>query len=53
MQFDIPRTIFAEEHEIFRNSVARFLKEEVLPDYEKWEDEGRTPPEICRRAGEL
>ena len=53
MQFDIPRTIFAEEHEIFRNSVARFLKEEVLPDYEKWEDEGRTPPEIWRRAGEL
>ena len=53
MEFGLPRTIYAEEHEIFRNSVARFLQEEVLPDYEKWEDEGRTPPEIWHRAGEL
>ena len=53
MEFGLPRTIYAEEHEIFRNSVARFLQEEVLPDYEKWEDEGRTPTEIWHRAGEL
>ncbi len=53
MQFEIPRTIYAEEHEIFRDSVARFLKEEVLPEYEKWEDEGRTPRDIWVRAGEV
>lgn len=53
MNFEIPRTLYAEEHEIFRSSVARFLKEEVLPDYASWEEAGRTPPEIWRRAGEL
>ena len=53
MQFGIPRTIYAEEHEIFRASVARFLKEEVLPEYESWEDAGRTPREIWQRAGEV
>ena len=53
MNFEIPRTLYAEEHEIFRSSVARFLKEEVLPDYASWEEAGRTPPEIWCRAGEL
>ena len=53
MDFGIPRNIYCEEHEIFRKSVARFLQEEVLPDYEKWEDEGRTPQAIWYRAGEL
>ena len=53
MDFGIPRNIYREEHEIFRKSVARFLQEEVLPDYEKWEDEGRTPQAIWCRAGEL
>tara|TARA_B100000315_G_scaffold248291_1_gene278012 strand:- start:6906 stop:8051 length:1146 start_codon:yes stop_codon:yes gene_type:complete len=53
MQFEIPRTIYAEEHEIFRDTVARFLKEEVLPEYEKWEDAGRTPRDIWLRAGEV
>jgi len=53
MQFEIPRTIYAEEHEIFRDSVARFLQEEVLPVYESWEDAGRTPRDIWLRAGEV
>jgi len=53
MDFEIPRTIFGQEHEIFRDTVARFLKNEVLPHYDAWEDAGRTPPEIWRRAGEL
>lgn len=53
MQFGIPRTIYSDEHEIFRESVARFLKEEVLPHYEAWEDAGRTPREIWKRAGDI
>ncbi|MDA0239701.1 MAG: acyl-CoA dehydrogenase family protein [Proteobacteria bacterium] len=53
MQFGIPRTIYGDEHEIFRESVARFLKEEVLPQYEAWEDAGRTPREIWKRAGDI
>jgi len=53
MLFGIPRTIYSEEHEIFRNSVAYFLKNEVLPLYEEWEEAGRTPREIWLRAGEV
>lgn len=53
MQFGIPRTIYSDEHEIFRESVARFLKEEVLPKYEEWEDAGRTPRDIWKRAGDI
>ena len=53
MNFEIPRTLYKEEHEIFRDSVARFLTNEVLPHYGEWETAGRTPPEIWRRAGEL
>ncbi len=53
MNFEIPRTLYGEEHEIFRETVARFLKEEVLPRYAEWENAGRTPPEIWSRAGEL
>ena len=51
MDFEIPRTLFGEEHEIFRDTVARFLKDEVLPHYDDWEIAGRTPPEIWRRRG--
>ena len=53
MQLGIPRTIFDEEHEIFRETVARFLKEEVLPVYDEWEEAGKTPREIWLRAGEV
>ena len=53
MQFGIPRTIYAEDHEIFRDTVAKFLKAEVLPEYESWEDAGMTPRSIWLRAGEL
>ncbi len=53
MNFDIPRVIYQEEHEIFRTSVSRFLSEEVLPKYEVWEDAGKTPKDIWHRAGDL
>ncbi len=53
MQFEIPRTIYAEEHEMFRTTVARFLTDEVLPEYDKWEEAGRTPRDIWLRAGEV
>lgn len=53
MKFGIPRTVFGEEHEILRASVSRFLREEVLPVYESWEEAGGTPAAIWRRAGEV
>ena len=53
MLFGIPRTIYSEEHEIFRKSVSHFIENEVLPVYEEWEEAGRTPREIWLRAGEV
>lgn len=36
----VPRTIFADEHEIFRGSVARFLEREIAPHHDEWEEAG-------------
>ncbi len=53
MTLRIPRTVYSAEHELFRDTARQFLESEVVPNYSKWEDEGRTPPEIWRRAGEV
>ncbi len=53
MLLEIPRTLYSEEQEIFRATVARFLIEEVLPEYDKWEQLGQTPKDIWIRAGEV
>ncbi len=53
MKFGIERRLFDATHEQFRDSVSRFLKAEVLPQYEAWEEAGRTPREIWARAGEI
>ncbi|MEN9835720.1 MAG: hypothetical protein RL011_1913 [Pseudomonadota bacterium] len=47
------RTIYQEEHELFRANFRRFLKEEVLPHREKWEEEGIVPRSLWKRCGEL
>lgn len=53
MNFGIPRVLYGESHEQFRDTVARFLVAEVLPHYGEWEEAGRTPREIWLRAGEI
>lgn len=45
------RTIYSEEHEIFRLSVRRFLEAHAVPHYESWEQHGRTPDEFWKSAG--
>jgi len=47
-----PRTLFAEEHEAFREQVRRFCEREIAPHYRDWEKAGVTPPAFWRRAGE-
>ena len=47
----IPRTLFSEEHEIFRASVRRFVEEELVPHHARWEREGSVPREVWRAAG--
>ncbi len=47
----IPRTIYAEEHEIFRASVRKFLEHECAPHHERWEEEGNIDREVWNKAG--
>jgi acyl-CoA dehydrogenase len=46
------RVIFEEEHEIFRDSVVRFLQSEVEPHLDEWQAAGIVPREMFRKAGE-
>ena len=48
----IPRSIFTEEHEIFRSSVRRFLQNECLPHHERWEEQGHVDRDVWLKAGE-
>jgi len=46
------RTIFKEEHLIFRDAFCKFLDQEVAPYQEEWDKEGIFPREIWLKAGE-
>src|SRR5260221_6311576 len=47
-----PRTIYKEEHELFRRSVKAFIDREIAPHYERWEKEGQVSREVWRKAGD-
>ncbi len=47
----IERNLFTPEHEIFRDSVRRFIDKEITPYHAQWETEGRVPREVWRKAG--
>lgn len=49
----IPRQLFHSDHESFRESFRRFLQAEVMPQHERWEEQGYVDPAIWHRAGEL
>jgi len=44
---------FTEEHELIRQTVARFCKEEIAPYAAEWDDEGIFPRELFTKAGAL
>ena len=46
------RQIFEAEHEDFRESVQRFVAEEVSPHFEQWEEDGIMPREVFRKAAD-
>ncbi len=45
------RSVFREDHELFRVQVRRFIAEQILPYYDRWEREGITPRSLWRAAG--
>jgi len=47
----IPRTLFSTEHDIFRESVRRFVQTELAPHHADWEEAGFVPREAWRAAG--
>jgi len=50
MTFALPYT---DEHHAFRDTVRRFVEREVVPHHREWENQGRVPRELWRKAGEL
>lgn len=48
----IERSLFREEHEIFRESVRKFVEREIVPYHAQWERDGIVPREVWRKAGE-
>ena len=48
---EMQRTVFNADHELFRESVQYFLAKEILPNVDKWEQQGRVDKEMFRRAG--
>jgi alkylation response protein AidB-like acyl-CoA dehydrogenase len=47
----LTRTIYGEEHELFRDQARRFLEEEVIPHHAAWEEAGIVPRAVWRQAG--
>jgi alkylation response protein AidB-like acyl-CoA dehydrogenase len=48
----IPRTLFTDDHQLFRDSVRRFIAAEITPFHNEWEKVGVVPRELWRKAGE-
>ena len=47
------RTIFNEDHDMFRESVRRFFKDRIEPYQHEWDKVGHVPREIWTEAGEM
>ena len=47
----LPRDIFEEEHNMFREAVRDFVAAEVKPNVERWHDQGYCDRELFQKAG--
>lgn len=48
----IPRTVYDADHEMFRDSVRKFLETEAAPYHEQWEEDGQVDRALWNKAGE-
>jgi len=46
------RTIFEEEHQMFRQAVRTFVERECVPHHKQWEKDGIVPRDLWLKAGE-
>jgi alkylation response protein AidB-like acyl-CoA dehydrogenase len=49
--FDMDRTLFNEDHQLFRASFRKFVEKEITPHHLQWEQEGIVPRELFLAAG--
>ena len=49
----IERTLFNGDHEIFRDTVRRFVDNEIAPFHAQWEKDGKISREAWTKAGKL
>jgi acyl-CoA dehydrogenase len=48
----IPRNLYDSDHQMFRDSLRKFLEVEAMPHHEQWEKDGMVSDEIWLKAGE-
>jgi acyl-CoA dehydrogenase len=46
------RRLFREEHEMFRDTVRKFVEREIAPYHQQWEKDGVVPRDLWLKAGE-
>ena len=44
---------FSKEHDMLRKAVREFVKKEIVPYVDEWEEAGETPMDLFRKAGAL
>jgi acyl-CoA dehydrogenase len=47
----IERSLFNEEHNMWRETVRRFIEQEIVPFHAQWEHDGCVPRELWLKAG--
>ncbi len=45
------RTLFTDEHNAFRKAFRSFAEREIVPNQEKWREQGQVSREVWRKAG--
>lgn len=48
----IERSLFTPEHDMWRDTVRRFVEKEIVPFHAQWERDGIVPRELWLKAGE-
>jgi acyl-CoA dehydrogenase len=48
----VERTLYAEEHELFRDSFKKFVARDVVPNQERWMEQGMVDRSAWKKAGE-
>lgn len=48
----LPRNIFDDSHETFRDTVKKFIAKEIAPYYSQWEKDGVVSRDVWQAAGE-